>query len=61
MPSMGIIKEADEMAGEIEDKAALDTAIVADAQAAERCEMCRYGARAENSVTTRSCASSRPT
>jgi ferritin-like metal-binding protein YciE len=43
MPSMGIIKEADETAGEIEDKAVLDAAIVANAQAAERCKMCRYG------------------
>jgi ferritin-like metal-binding protein YciE len=39
MPSMGIIKEADETAGEIEDKAVLDAAIVANAQAAECCEM----------------------
>ena len=39
----GIIKEADETASEIEDKAVLDAAIVANAQAAEHYEMCRYG------------------
>jgi ferritin-like metal-binding protein YciE len=40
----GIIKEADEIAGEIEDKAALDAAIIAAAQAVELHEICRYGA-----------------
>jgi ferritin-like metal-binding protein YciE len=39
----GIIKEADETAGGIEDKAVLDAAIIANAQAAEHYEMCRYG------------------
>ena len=39
----GIIKEADETAGEIKDKAVLDAAIVANAQAVEHYEMCRYG------------------
>ena len=39
----GIIKEADETAGEIEDKAVLDAAIIANAQAVEHYEMCRYG------------------
>ena len=39
----GIISEADEVAGEIEDKAVLDAAIVASAQAVEHYEMCRYG------------------
>ena len=39
----GIIKEADEIAGEIEDKAVLDAAIIANAQAVEHYEMCRYG------------------
>jgi ferritin-like metal-binding protein YciE len=39
----GIIKEADETAGEIADKAVLDAAIVANAQAVEHYEMCRYG------------------
>ena len=39
----GIIKEADETAGEIEDKAVLDAALVAAAQAIEHYEMCRYG------------------
>jgi ferritin-like metal-binding protein YciE len=37
----GIIKEADETAGEIADKAVLDAAIVANAQAVEHYEMCR--------------------
>jgi ferritin-like metal-binding protein YciE len=39
----GIIKEADETAGEIEDKAVLDAALVAAAQSVEHYEMCRYG------------------
>lgn len=39
----GIIKEADETAGETQDKAVLDAAIVANAQAVEHYEMCRYG------------------
>jgi ferritin-like metal-binding protein YciE len=39
----GIIKEADETAGEIEDKAVLDAALVANAQAVEHYEICRYG------------------
>src|SRR4029078_1979024 len=38
----GIIKEADETAGEIEDKTVLDAAIVANAQAVEHYEMCPY-------------------
>jgi ferritin-like metal-binding protein YciE len=39
----GIIKEADETAGEIDDKAVLDAAIVANAQAVEHYEISRYG------------------
>src|ERR1700745_3294066 len=39
----GISEEADDTAGEIEDKAVLDPAIVANAQAVEHYEMCRYG------------------
>jgi ferritin-like metal-binding protein YciE len=39
----GIIKEGDEVAGEVEDKAVLDAALVAAAQAVEHYEMCRYG------------------
>lgn len=39
----GIIKEADETAGEIEDKAVLDAAIVANCQAVEHYEIARYG------------------
>ena len=37
------IDGADEIAGEIEDKAVLDAAIVAAAQAVEHYEICRYG------------------
>ena len=39
----GLIKEANETAGEIEDKTVLDAAIVANAQAVEHYEICRYG------------------
>jgi ferritin-like metal-binding protein YciE len=39
----GIIKETDEIAGEIEDKAVLDAAIVSSCQAVEHYEICRYG------------------
>jgi ferritin-like metal-binding protein YciE len=39
----GLIKEADHTAAEIEDKAVLDAAIVAAAQAVEHYEICRYG------------------
>jgi ferritin-like metal-binding protein YciE len=39
----GLIKEADNAAGEIEDKAVLDAAIVANAQAIEHYEISRYG------------------
>jgi ferritin-like metal-binding protein YciE len=39
----GLIKESDETAGEIADKAILDAAIVANAQAVEHYEMSRYG------------------
>lgn len=39
----GIIKEADSTAGEVADKAVLDAAIVASAQAVEHYEICRYG------------------
>ncbi|OKO77652.1 ferritin-like domain-containing protein [Bradyrhizobium sp. NAS96.2] len=39
----GIIEEADETASEIEDKAVLDAALVAAAQAVEHYEICRYG------------------
>jgi ferritin-like metal-binding protein YciE len=39
----GLIKEADHTASEIEDKAVLDAAIVASAQAVEHYEICRYG------------------
>jgi ferritin-like metal-binding protein YciE len=39
----GIIDEANEVAGEIDDKATLDAALVAAAQAVEHYEMTRYG------------------
>ena len=39
----GIIKEANEVAGEIEDKAVLDAALIASAQAVEHYEIARYG------------------
>jgi ferritin-like metal-binding protein YciE len=39
----GIIKEADEVAGEVEDKEVLDAALINAAQAAEHYEITRYG------------------
>lgn len=39
----GIIKEANEVTGDVADKAVLDAAIVACAQAVEHYEICRYG------------------
>jgi ferritin-like metal-binding protein YciE len=39
----GLIKEADQIAGEIENKAVLDAALVGNAQAIEHYEICRYG------------------
>ena len=39
----GIIKEADEVAGEVEDKSVLDAALINAAQAVEHYEMTRYG------------------
>ena len=39
----GLIKEADDVAGEIADKEVLDAAIVAAAQAVEHYEIARYG------------------
>src|ERR1700675_3349933 len=39
----GIIKEADEVAGEVEDKAVLDAALINAAQAAESFERERFG------------------
>jgi ferritin-like metal-binding protein YciE len=39
----GLIKESDSTASEIEDKAVLDAAIVANAQAVEHYEIARYG------------------
>ena len=39
----GIIKEANEVAGDIADKAVLDAALIAAAQAVEHYEIARYG------------------
>jgi len=39
----GIIKEANEVAGEVADKNVLDAAIIASGQAAEHYEIARYG------------------
>jgi ferritin-like metal-binding protein YciE len=39
----GIIQEADHTASEVADKAVLDAALVAAAQAVEHYEICRYG------------------
>ena len=39
----GIIEEADDIAGEVEDKSVLDAALIAAAQAVEHYEITRYG------------------
>ena len=39
----GIVEEAEDVAGEVEDKDVLDAAIIAAAQAVEHYEMTRYG------------------
>jgi ferritin-like metal-binding protein YciE len=39
----GIIEEADDIAGEVEDKNVLDAALIAASQAVEHYEMTRYG------------------
>ena len=39
----GIIEEADDVAGEVDDKTVLDAALIAAAQAVEHYEMTRYG------------------
>jgi ferritin-like metal-binding protein YciE len=39
----GIIEEAEEIAGEVEDKSVLDAALIAAAQAVEHYEITRYG------------------
>ena len=39
----GIIEEADDVAGEVDDEAVLDAALIAAAQAVEHYEMTRYG------------------
>jgi ferritin-like metal-binding protein YciE len=40
----GIIEEADDVAGEVENKSVLDAALIAAAQAVEHYEIARYGA-----------------
>ena len=39
----GILEEADEVAGDVDDKQVLDAALIASAQAVEHYEMTRYG------------------
>jgi ferritin-like metal-binding protein YciE len=39
----GIIEEADDIVGEVDDKAVLDAALIAAGQAVEHYEMTRYG------------------
>ena len=39
----GILKEADEVAGDVADKEVLDAALIASAQAVEHYEITRYG------------------
>lgn len=39
----GILEEADEVSGEVEDKQVLDAALIASAQAVEHYEITRYG------------------
>ncbi len=39
----GLIKEADEVAGEVDDKKVLDAAVIGSAQAVEHYEIARYG------------------
>jgi ferritin-like metal-binding protein YciE len=39
----GLIEETEEIAGEVEDKSALDAALIAAGQAAEHYEIARYG------------------
>jgi ferritin-like metal-binding protein YciE len=39
----GIIEEAEEVAGEVQNKSVLDAALIAAAQAVEHYEMTRYG------------------
>jgi ferritin-like metal-binding protein YciE len=43
----GILKEADEIAGEVDDKQVLDAALIAAAQAVEHYEITRYGTLVE--------------
>jgi uncharacterized protein YecE (DUF72 family) len=59
----GLIKEADNTAGEVEDKSVLDAAIIANAQAVEHYEIARYGTLSparRSLVTTTSSVSTPP-
>jgi ferritin-like metal-binding protein YciE len=55
----GIIEEADEVTGEVEDEALLDAALIAAAQAVEHYEIARYGTLIAwaNHLGRRDCAS----
>src|SRR4029077_7741920 len=53
--TVGIIEEAEDVAGEVADKSVLDAALIAAAQAVEHYEVTRYGsliARAEEPAPT---------
>ena len=56
----GIIEEADDVAGEVDDKNVLDAALIAAAQAVEHYEMTRYGTLVAwaNQLGRADCASS---
>jgi ferritin-like metal-binding protein YciE len=55
----GIIEEADDVAGEVDDKQVLDAALIAAAQAVEHYEIARYGTLVawSNQLGRRDCAS----
>lgn len=54
----GILEEADDVAGEVDDKATMDTALIAAAQAVEHYEISRYGSLIAwaNQLGRRDCA-----
>ena len=49
----GIIEEADEVTGEVDDKNVLDAALINAAQAAEHYEIARYGSRCDRAAVPR--------
>ena len=55
----GIIEEADDVAGEVEDRSVLDAALIAAAQAVEHYEITRYGSLIAwaNELGRKDCAS----